>query len=228
MRRFRWLGSDALMPEADLRRVGWRLVGGEPEAMPDCPLVTPRWANRPLLARWLRWQVVVGVGSAADRVRLIAAGAGDVLAENFTLEELAARTWRVAEQARMVAPVLRFGPLELDLVARDGFVRRRALGLKPREFTLLWRLAETPGAAVSKVELLREVWRLNHVPETNTLAVHAHHLRTRLALFGLPGAVQAAAGGGYIFVAPHSDAGRTARPFAFDPEDFDSDELIRH
>jgi DNA-binding winged helix-turn-helix (wHTH) protein len=43
----------------------------------------------------------------------------------------------------------------------------------------------TPGQVVGKARLLREVWRLHHVPETNSLAVHACRLRNKLTSAGL-------------------------------------------
>ncbi|MBW8754871.1 MAG: winged helix-turn-helix transcriptional regulator [Sphingomonadales bacterium] len=93
------------------------------------------------------------------------------------------------------------GSLRLDLLARDGFVGTRRLALHPREFALLWRLADTPGVVVAKRALLSEVWRLCHMPDTNSLAVHVFRLRAKLAGAGLAGLVQTAPEGGYLLAA---------------------------
>lgn len=154
---------------------------------------------------WRRWLVVLGVARPAERARLLAAGVGEALGPGTALGELAARVERVFERARLIVPCRKFGSLTLDLVARDGFAAGRPLGLQPREFALLWRLAETPGAEVRKAKLLREVWGLHHVPETNSLAVHAHRLRAKLARVGLEGALRTTSGG-YAFAAPRSDS----------------------
>jgi DNA-binding winged helix-turn-helix (wHTH) protein len=45
---------------------------------------------------------------------------------------------------------------------------------------------------------VNEVWRLLHVPDTNSLAVHVSRLRNKLALAGLRGLVETAASGGYM------------------------------
>jgi two-component system, OmpR family, response regulator len=82
------------------------------------------------------------------------------------------------------------GPLRLDLLARDAFSGRQALGLHPREFALLWRLAEARGAAVCGQDLLREGWRLSFRPETNSLAVHVSRLRAKLRLAGAGGLIE--------------------------------------
>ena len=89
------------------------------------------------------------------------------------------------------------GCLRLDLLARDGYVRARPLGLHPREFALIWRLADCPGVAVDKKALIRDVWRMAHVPDTNSLAVHVFRLRAKLAIAGLAGLIGSAPSGGY-------------------------------
>ena len=88
------------------------------------------------------------------------------------------------------------GPLRLDLVHRDAHVRDRWLALHPREFALLWRLAETPDATVSQRALLQDVWRLPFEPGTNRVAVHVARLRRKLETVGLS-AMIATDGAGY-------------------------------
>lgn len=77
------------------------------------------------------------------------------------------------------------GPLRLDLFHRDAAFDGRWLALHPREFALLWRLAETPGQTVSQRTLLADVWRLSFEPGSNRVAVHIARLRRKLAIVGL-------------------------------------------
>ena len=88
------------------------------------------------------------------------------------------------------------GPLRLDLFHRDAQFEGRWLALHPREFELLWRLAETPEATVSQSALLRDVWRCPFEPGTNRVAVHVARLRRKLAPLGLA-AMIATDGAGY-------------------------------
>ena len=122
-------------------------------------------------------------------------------------------SWRLAELARMVPRYRDLGQLRLDLLSRDGFAGGRALGLHPREFALIWRLADSPGAAVPKQALLHDVWRLNHVPETNSLAVHVSRLRSKLQTAGLQNVVRTTPAGGY-FLAMDAAGERQAIPLA--------------
>ncbi|TMM46171.1 winged helix-turn-helix transcriptional regulator [Qipengyuania marisflavi] len=92
---------------------------------------------------------------------------------------------------------LHAGPVELDLFHRDGRIEQTWLGLHPREFGLLWRLAETPFDRVTRRDLLTDVWRLDHVPETNSLEVHVSRLRAKLAISGAGWLVRTHPDGGY-------------------------------
>jgi len=78
--------------------------------------------------------------------------------------------------------------------ARDG---PSWLALHPREFGVLWRLADRPGTVVTRKELLRDVWRLSQEPETNSVEVHVSRLRAKLAAAGCGGLVETALEGGY-------------------------------
>lgn len=146
-----------------------------------------------------RQSLLVGIDDIDARARYLAMGYGDVTGSQTSLREIEARTLRIAAQVELMPRLRRFGHLQLDLFAREGFVSHRRLGLQPREFALLWRLSDTPLEAVSKKVLIRDVWRMAYVPETNSLAVHVHRLRTKLEPFGLAALVQTTADGGYLF-----------------------------
>ncbi|QPD00497.1 winged helix-turn-helix transcriptional regulator [Qipengyuania soli] len=89
------------------------------------------------------------------------------------------------------------GPVSLDIFYRDGYVDGSWLGLHPREFALLWRLAETPYTRVSRRQLLADVWRMDHLPETNSLEVHVSRLRAKLAISRCGWLVETHPKGGY-------------------------------
>jgi DNA-binding response OmpR family regulator len=94
------------------------------------------------------------------------------------------------------------GDVTLDLLHRDGRVEDSWLGLHPREFELLWRLALQPGKPVSKQTLLNDVWRITHEPSTNSLAVHVARVRAKLEPFGLSHLLATHPGGGYFIDVP--------------------------
>ncbi|MEE4289978.1 MAG: winged helix-turn-helix domain-containing protein [Erythrobacter sp.] len=105
------------------------------------------------------------------------------------------------------------GDVTLDLLHRDARVDDRWLGLHPREFAVLWRLAREPGKPVTKRELLRDVWRISFEPETNSVAVHIARIRAKLQPFGLTRLLGTHSEGGYFLdVARQDEAGFLRAP----------------
>lgn len=94
------------------------------------------------------------------------------------------------------------GDVTLDLFHRDGRVDDRWLALHPREFALLWRLAEQPGERITRQQLLAEVWPIHFEPETNSVAVHVARVRAKLEPFGLVRLIATHPDGGYFLDAP--------------------------
>ncbi|MCB2080246.1 MAG: response regulator transcription factor [Novosphingobium sp.] len=142
--------------------------------------------------------LLLGIDDSNERARLLRLGFGDVLGGSAHLGEIDARADRIASQKQTLPRVREFGPLRLDLLARDAFAGGRACGLHPREFELIWRLSDQPGIPVSKRTLVKDVWRLGHVPETNSLAVHVSRLREKLKVAGLERMVATSLSGGYV------------------------------
>lgn len=112
---------------------------------------------------------------------------------------------------------VRAGPVMLDLFHRDGNVAGDWLGLHPREFALLWRLAESPRQCLTRRQLLAEVWRIDHDPETNRVEVHVARVRAKLHVFGLSWLIATDPAGGYLLDA---DAGAIMQDESRDPQHF--------
>ena len=204
---FGWIAGDLEPPEEwDLRRTGWDLCHGKHGCRAECRHVLvcdtrhigP--AERLAMAEADRpaWRLIMlGVEQPAERAQLISLGCAEVLSADTGLRELQARTQRVADMFGMLPRWRDVGGLTLDLFHRDGRVGARWLGLHPREFGLLWRLSDAPGERVTRKQLLADVWRINHDPETNSVEVHVSRLRSKLALAGCAALVETVPDGGY-------------------------------
>ena len=199
MNRFRWLPERPIEQAWDLRACGWALVEPGEGAPAACPVLSdaPTALGEVHGALSRSATIVLGLDDSSARARALALGFGDALPASAQIEEIEQRVLRLASVLEAVPRRRRHGALELDLVLRDGLVGTRRLGLHPREFALLWRLARQPGRPVSAGELIAEVWQMNFRPETNSLAVHVCRLRAKLAAAGLPGIVSTAVDGGY-------------------------------
>lgn len=203
--RFRWLAQEAIPARLDLRRCGWIL---EPEPHPSLECIGMIDASGLDAVQWMpmletlrtdlrRTVLIAGVGDACERAALLHVGFGDVVAAAPDLEELEARAVRLSQFAQCLPRRRRIGRLTLDLLAREAFGEGEPLNLNPREFALIWRLADSLDETVSKETLIYDVWRMGFVPETNSVAVHMSRLRRKLAFVGLAGIIETSPNGGY-------------------------------
>ena len=210
MPEFGWVaGGDYPPPEWDLRARGWRLCHGHDGTRAECrhvllcdtrDLTAPQRhamasADRPA------WRLLMlGVEVPAERGELLRLGVAEALPATTGLHELSVRAQRVQDMFGMLPRWRNVGPLVLDLFHRDARNGSRWLGLLPREFGLIWRLADTPGERVTRRQLLKDVWRIDFEPETNSVEVHVSRLRAKLALEDCASLIETATGGGYRLV----------------------------
>jgi two-component system, OmpR family, alkaline phosphatase synthesis response regulator PhoP len=124
-------------------------------------------------------------GQVVDKVVGLKLGADDYVTKPFEMMELLARIEALLRRApaRAAAPsseTYQFGPVEVDFrkaeVKREG----RLMELSAREFQLLRYFIEHRGNAITRDELLNEVWGYNAMPSTRTVDVHVAWLRQKL------------------------------------------------
>ena len=209
---FGWIANRSLPPAHwDLRKYGWTLCSGKDHCRAECRHVLIcdtrllDAVGRQALADADRpaWRLVMlGVEDPAERAHLLSTGCAEALSADTGLHELEARAARVAEMFSMLPRWRDVGPLTLDLFHRDARKGARWLGLHPREFSLIWRLADTPGLRVTRRQLIADVWRLNHEPDTNSVEVHVSRLRNKLATANCAFLVQTASEGAYRIADP--------------------------
>jgi two-component system OmpR family response regulator len=136
-------------------------------------------------------------GAVEDRVAGLDQGADDYLVKPFSFAELAARVRALARRAQPEATRLSLGTLELDLLRHSAHVGETRLELTQTEFALLATLLRASGDAVSRRELLHEVWGLRFDPGTNVVDVHVNRLRRKLEDAGLASTIRTVRGQGY-------------------------------
>jgi DNA-binding response OmpR family regulator len=107
----------------------------------------------------------------ADEVILHTAGPGEVEAR------LRLAAGRVAPSA---SGEIRSGDLVIDEPSYTARLRGRALDLTFKEFELLKFLAQNPGRAFTRSQLLQEVWGYDYFGGTRTVDVHVRRLRAKL------------------------------------------------
>ena len=126
--------------------------------------------------------IITARDGVADRVAGLDSGADDYLVKPFDLDELLARARAVIRRrAGRGSPELRCGALTLDPVRRQVTFRGRPVELSAREFALLEALMQEPGAVLSREKLEDAVYGWGEEVGSNSVEVHLHHLRRKLA-----------------------------------------------
>ncbi|GAA4629678.1 response regulator transcription factor [Actinoallomurus vinaceus] len=154
---------DLGLPDLD----GIEVCGRIRSVQPGCVLVI-------VTARDTEMDVVVGLEAGAD----------DYVSKPFGFAELLARIRaHLRRGAPSAARPSRFavGDLVVDTAARRCFAADREVALRAKEFDLLARLAGEAGVAVSREDLMADVWDENWFGSTKTLDVHVAALRRKLA-----------------------------------------------
>lgn len=207
MKTFGWVAPSTEPPDHwDMRLAGWQLCHGHGESRADCKHVllcdvralTPTQRTGMAMADRPAWRLImVGVEEAAERASLLTIGCAEALPASISMRELTARAKRVDDMFGLLPRWRVLGPVTLDLFHRDARKGARWLNLHPREFGVLWRLADRPGERVTRGQLLKDVWRIHHDPQTNSVEVHVSRLRSKLAGAGCDKLVETVPEGGY-------------------------------
>jgi DNA-binding response OmpR family regulator len=127
-------------------------------------------------------------GEEVDRVVGLELGADDYIVKPFSPKEVVARVRAVLRRTHPVpgaAPV-RIGTLVIDPGARTVVVADAPVALTPKEYDLLWALADARGRFLSREFLLDRVWgyRAAGEIESRTVDVHVRRLRVKLGAEG--------------------------------------------
>ncbi|MBB6017099.1 response regulator [Deinococcus radiopugnans] len=144
--------------------------------------------------------LVTARAEETDQIVGLELGADDYVVKPFRPREVMARVKAVLRRASAsledLEKPLRVGPLEIDPRAVLARVNGQALTLTPAEFRLLSHLAESPGRAFSREELLMAA-----LPDSEALerVVDAHlaGVRRKLDSAGAPGMLRTVRGVGY-------------------------------
>lgn len=128
-------------------------------------------------------------GEEADKVLGFRLGADDYVTKPFGTLELLARVKALLRRLGYAggtgqdadAPAVeRFGDIEVNPAAHTVTRGGEPVTLTPKEFDLLLALLKRRGAAVSRLDLLEEVWGHRAAVVTRTVDIHISELRRKL------------------------------------------------
>jgi two-component system, OmpR family, response regulator RegX3 len=176
--------------EVDWVRTGAEALATEPAGLVLLDLGLPDTDGldvcRELRARGDVPIIVISARSdETDRVVGLELGADDYISKPFGVREVVARIRAVLRRVNTAptqASVSEYagGRLAIDRRARRVRLDGTEISLSPKEFDLLAFLAEEPGAALTREQIMEAVWDSNWFGPTKTLDVHIGVLRRKL------------------------------------------------
>ena len=133
------------------------------------------WFHKPILILSVR-------SSEDDIVKALDNGANDYLTKPFRTGELLARIRVAIRQSQVLAdvPSLSFGTLTIDLANHTARKNNEIVKLTSTEFALLALLAKNEGRVLTHQYILKEVWGMGYIEQTQYLRVFIAQLRKKV------------------------------------------------
>ena len=122
-----------------------------------------------------------------DKVAGLDTGADDYMTKPFAIEELLARI-RVALNRHSKKSVteekaqetLQFGELKINMESHSVHYGKDEINLTKKEYELLVYLLENKNIAMSRDQLLNNVWNYDYAGDTNVVDVYIRYLRQKI------------------------------------------------
>lgn len=140
-------------------------------------------------------------GEEADELFGFDLGADEYIAKPFSLKILAARVQALLRRLGGNSAVKSFDGLEIDDHGHFVFVEGNRVDMSPKEYELLLYLADNPGRALSREQILNAVWDFDYFGDVRTVDTHIKKLRLKLGRKGEY--IQTVRGLGYRFQGGH-------------------------
>jgi DNA-binding response OmpR family regulator len=120
-----------------------------------------------------------------DRVVGLDSGADDYVTKPFSTAELVSRVRAILRRRELdrrgaASGQKRVGGLEIDVLRHEVVVDGTPVDLTPSEFRLLALLADDPGRAFERREIMGHLWRSDHIGAARACDVHVSNLRAKV------------------------------------------------
>jgi len=148
---------DVMMPEPD----GWTV----------CREIRKK-SNIPII-------MLTAKGEEVDQLFAFEIGADEYVTKPFSPKVLTARVKARFRRLEKDTPVTYDG-LQINTTARQVSIGNHSLDLSPKEYELLTYLAENSGKALSRQQILNQVWSYEYYGDLRTVDTHINRLRIKL------------------------------------------------
>ncbi len=128
--------------------------------------------------------VLTAIHDEISKLEAFEVGADDYVTKPFSARELLARVEVGLKRYKCggMSNILKIKDIEIDLNKRSVKKQENEIKMSYKEYELLKYLFENPNRAVSRDELLRNVWGYDFNGETRTVDVYMHKIRDKVGL----------------------------------------------
>ena len=129
---------------------------------------------------------LTSVNEYEQMLKGLEAGGDDYLVKPFDINILLAkissilRRDKIIREKRNPAGILVCGPLRLDLLSRRSFIRGKEILLSPKEFSLLFLLAQNEGQILSREYIYEKVWNFPSNDDSSTVWTYISTLKRKI------------------------------------------------
>lgn len=127
---------------------------------------------------------LTALGAVADKVKGLRGGAEDYIVKPFEAVELLARIEVVLRRAGKSEMRLRYGDIRVDIERHTVTKAGVPVVLTPKEFDVLVFFMRNIDVAITREQLLSNVWEYNYTGESRTVDIHVQQVRRKLGLQG--------------------------------------------
>ena len=118
-----------------------------------------------------------------DKLTCFDIGVDDYVTKPFSPRELIARIKAVTKRNQKNQALYKFQGLEVDVEAHEVFVDGMKLNLTPKEYDLLLYLIENKNIALTRENLLTNIWGYDFFGDDRTVDTHIKTLRNSLGKY---------------------------------------------
>ena len=116
----------------------------------------------------------------ASKIQGLKGGAEDYIVKPFEMLEVMVRLEKVLERNGTVQEQIQIGDVIIDTASRTVTKMGMEIYLKPMEYNCLMVFAKNPNKALTRNQILQELWNEEFCGETRTVDAHVGRIRKKL------------------------------------------------
>ena len=125
-------------------------------------------------------------GEEYDKIHGFEIGVDDYVVKPFSPKELMMRVRAILKRTETTGNIKELYEdegLKVDMTARKVYIDEREVIMSPKEYALLFYLVRNAGIALTREQLIRDVWNYDFYGDDRTLDTHIKLLRRSLGIY---------------------------------------------